>query len=103
MEKMVEYLKSKSIERVFQSWFCKEETRCKLIVATSSYLSDIYDIIKSEPSRRDQKSAELMKLVGLDYDKVYKNGKKVLHYSLEEGVHESLVYFVSSLKKFKLI
>lgn len=103
MEKMAEYLRDKSIERVFQSWFINKETRCKLIVATSIYLSRIYDIIKIEPGRKECSSVELMTIVGLDYSKVYKNGKRVSYYTLEEAVHDSLAYFMSSLKKFQLI
>lgn len=103
MENMVEYIKDKSIERVFQSWFCNEEKRVKTLVATSDYLSRIYDIIKIEPDRAECKAAELMTVVGLDYGKVYKNGKRISYYTLEEAVHNSLEYFVPTLKKFNLI
>lgn len=97
MDKMIEGLIDKSIERVFQSWFIDNEKRYKLIVATFDYLSRIYDVIKNKPSQRFQKATELMKLVGLDYDKVYKNGKRMSYHTLEEGVHDSLVYFLDLL------
>lgn len=44
-----------------------------------------------------------MTVVGLDYGKVYKNGKRISYYTLEEAVHNSLEYFVQTLKKFNLI
>lgn len=98
MDKKIEYAIDKSIERVFQSWFCKDETRQKVMVATSHYLTRIYDIVKSEPSLKDRKTSELMELVGLDYGKVYKNGRRMLLYSIEEGVHDSLQNFMATIK-----
>lgn len=103
MDKMIEGLIDRSIERVFQSWFIENEKRCKLIVATFDYLSRIYDIIKSEPDKKGCSVIELMKLVGLNYGKVYKNGKRISYYTLEESVHDSLAYFISYSKEYNLL
>lgn len=97
MDKTIEYAIDKSIERVFQSWFIDSNERYKLIVETHDYIERIYDIIKREPSRKFQKTTELMKLVGLDYGKVYKKSKRMSYHTLEEGVHDSLTYFLDSL------
>ena len=103
MDKQVENLINKSVERVFQSWFIDSDKRRKLIVATFDYLSRIYGIIKNKPDKRECSVVELMKLVGLDYGMVYKNGKRMLYYTLEEAVHDSLTYFIFDLKECNLL
>ena len=103
MDKQVENLIDKSVERVFQSWFIDSDKRRKLIVATFDYLSHIYGIIKNEPDKKGCSAVELMKLVGLDYGKVYKNGKRMSYYTLEESVHDSLTYFISYSKEYNLL
>lgn len=103
MDKQVENLIDKSVERVFQSWFIDSDKRRKLIVATFDYLSRIYGIIKNNPDKRECSVVELMKLVGLDYSMVYKNGKRMSYYTLEEAVHDSLTYFIFDLKERNLL
>ena len=103
MDKQVENLINKSVERVFQSWFIDSDKRRKLIVATFDYLSRIYGIIKNKPDKRECSVVELMKLVGLDYGMVYKNDKRMLYYTLEEAVHDSLTYFIFDLKECNLL
>lgn len=103
MDKQVENLIDKSVERVFQAWFIDSDKRRKLIVATFDYLSRIYDIIKNEPDKKECPVVELMKLVGLDYGMVYKNGKRMSYYTLEEAVHDSLAYFISDFKECNLL
>lgn len=103
MDKQVENLIDKSVERVFQSWFIDSDKRRKLIVATFDYLSRICDIIKNEPDKKECPVVELMKLVGLDYGMVYKNGKRMSYYTLEEAVHDSFAYFISDFKECNLL
>ena len=103
MEKIIEHLISKSIERVYQSWFIKEDIRLSYIKETKKYLHKIYVLIKDDEILKSAPVVELMKKVGLDYEKVYKHGKRVSYNTLEEGVYDSLGYFIASLKDNKLI
>lgn len=103
MDKQVENLIDKSMERVFQSWFIDSDKRCKLIAVTFDYLSRIYNIMRNESGKKRCSIVELMKLLGLDYGKVYKNGKRMSYYTLEEAVHDSLAYFISDIKECNLL
>lgn len=103
MAKIVEHLISKSIERVYQSWFIKEDVRLNFIRETNNYLHRIYDIIKDNKILQAAPLIVLMKEIGLDYEKVYLHGRRISYTTLEEGVYNSLEYFIASLKDNKLI
>ena len=94
----IEKIIGKSIERVYQSWFIKQDVLLNLIKETNNYLHRIYDIIKDDEILKSAPVAELMKKVGLDYEKVYKHGRRVSYNTLEEGVYNSLEYFLAAIR-----
>lgn len=94
----IENIISKSIERVYQSWFIKEDIRLSYIKETRNYLHKIYDLIKDDEILKSAPVVELMKKVGLDYGKVYRNGRRVSYNTLEEGVYNSLEYFLAAIR-----
>lgn len=94
----IENIISKSIERVYQSWFVNEDIRLSYIKETRNYLHRIYDLIKDDEILKSAPVVELMKKVGLNYGKVYRNGRRVSYNTLEEGVYNSLEYFLAAIR-----
>lgn len=94
----IENIISKSIERVYQSWFIKEDIRLSYIKETRNYLHRIYALIKDDQILKSASVVELLKTIGLDYGKVYRNGRRVSYNTLEEGVYNSLEYFLVEIR-----
>lgn len=99
MNKKIEELIYKAIERVFQSWFIKNDKRIEIMKETFNQISRIYSIISQDAQKMEYSIIDMMRLVGLYYSKVYCKGKRMSYNTLEEGVHDSLQYFITSLKE----
>lgn len=99
MNRKIEELIYKAIERVFQSWFIEEDKRIEIMKETFKHISHIYSIISQDAQKIEYSVIDMMKLIGLDYCKVYCKGKRMSYNTLEEGVHDSLQYFIASLKE----